>query len=172
MGRCQQRNCFLLLTRLDHCSYENRTLPGSPRPALISMSLTHVHLRVSDMRIVLRTYRAVAFDPERQREAPSTHEGDAPRPQAEGSLGSLIRIAIRSGEARQWCVQCVWLKCVLRYDQWYFGWVCECANSLRDLHVKRGHRGRLVDVASLGMSVINWHGRMEGREELWCSCIE
>lgn len=35
-------------------------------PALISMSLTHVHLRVSDMRIMLRTYKAVPFDPERQ----------------------------------------------------------------------------------------------------------
>lgn len=73
MAGCQQRNRFLLLTRLDHCSYENRTLPGSPRPALISMSLTHVHLRVSDMRIMLRTHRAVAFDPGRQREAPALH---------------------------------------------------------------------------------------------------
>lgn len=87
-GRCQQRHCFPLLTRLDHCSYENRTLPGSPRPALISASLTHVHLRVSDMRIMLRTYRAVAFDPERQREACSTHEAHAPHPWAEGSLGA------------------------------------------------------------------------------------
>lgn len=65
MGRCQQRHCFLLLTGLDHCSYENCALPGFPRPALISLSLTHVHLRVSDMRIMLRTYGAVAFDPEK-----------------------------------------------------------------------------------------------------------
>lgn len=88
-GRCQRRHCFLLLTGLDHCSYENCALPGFPHTPLISMSLTHVHLRVSDMRIMLRTYRAVAFDPERQREAPSTHEDeeeDAPRPQAEGSF--------------------------------------------------------------------------------------
>ncbi|KAK5849898.1 hypothetical protein PBY51_014195 [Eleginops maclovinus] len=88
MGRCQQRHCFLLLTRFDHCSYEDRTLPGSPHPALISASLTHVHLRVSDMRIMLLTDRAVPFDPERQREACSTHEEDAPRPQAEGSSGA------------------------------------------------------------------------------------
>lgn len=47
-----------------------------------------------------------------------------------------------------------------------FECVCVCVTSLRDLHVKRGHRGRLVDVASLGMSVVDWHGRMEGREEL------
>lgn len=78
MGRCQQRRCILLLTGLDHCSYENHTLPGSPLPALISMSLTHVHLRVSDMRIMLRAYKAVAFDPERQKKGASTHEEDAP----------------------------------------------------------------------------------------------
>lgn len=43
------------------------------------------------------------------------------------------------------------------------------ANNLRDLHVKRRHRGRLVDVASLGMSVVDRHRRVEGGEELWCS---
>lgn len=88
MGRCQQRHCILLLTGLDHFSYRNHTLPGSPLPVLISMSLTHVHLRVSDMRIMLRTYRAVAFDPERKRAAPSTHEEDALRLKVEGSLGA------------------------------------------------------------------------------------
>lgn len=88
MGICQLRNYFLLLTRLDLCSYENCMLAGSPRPALISMSLTHVHLRVSDMRLMLRIYRATAFDPKRQREAPGTHEEDARRPRAEGSLGA------------------------------------------------------------------------------------
>lgn len=36
--------------------------------------------------------------------------------------------------------------------------------------MNRRHRRRLVDVASLGVSVIDWHGRMEGREELWRSC--
>ena len=46
-----------------------------------------------------------------------------------------------------------------------------CVTSARDLHVKRGHRGGLVDVTSLGVSVVDWHRRMEGREELWCSCI-
>lgn len=45
---------FPSLTGLDHCSYENCALPGSRCPALIFMSLTHVHLRVSDMRIMLR----------------------------------------------------------------------------------------------------------------------
>lgn len=58
------------------------------------MSLTHVHLRVSDTRIMLRAYRAAAFDPERQREAPGTREEDAPRPQEEGSLGGLICIGV------------------------------------------------------------------------------
>lgn len=54
------------------------------RPALISMSLTHVHLRVSDTRIMLRAYRAAAFDPEKaKRGAPATREGDA-SPQEEG----------------------------------------------------------------------------------------
>lgn len=38
--------------------------------------------------------------------------------------------------------------------------------------MKRWHGGRLVDVASLGVSVINRDGRMEGREELRCSCSE
>lgn len=46
--------------------------------------------------------------------------------------------------------------------------MCVCV----DLHVKRGYRGRLVDVPSLGVSVIDWHWRMEGREELRCSCAE
>lgn len=39
-----------------------------------------------------------------------------------------------------------------------------------DLHVKRRHRGRLVDVASLGVPVINGHRRVEGGEELRCRC--
>lgn len=38
--------------------------------------------------------------------------------------------------------------------------------------MKRWHGGRLVDVASLGVSVINRDGRMEGREELRRSCSE
>lgn len=70
MGGCQQRRRIPLLTGLDHCSYENRTLPGFPLPALISMSLTRVHLRVSDTRIVLHANSTVAFDPGRRREAP------------------------------------------------------------------------------------------------------
>ena len=37
----------------------------------------------------------------------------------------------------------------------------------RDLHVQRGHGGRLVDVAALGVSVVDGHGRVEGGEELW-----
>lgn len=49
---------------------------------------------------------------------------------------------------------------------------CVRAPEQFDLHVKRGHRGRLVDVTSLGMSVIDWHWRMEGWEELWRSCAE
>lgn len=44
------------------------------RPALISMSLTHVHLRVSDMWLMLHVYTLAAFDPERQRETPGTRE--------------------------------------------------------------------------------------------------
>lgn len=47
-----------------------------------------------------------------------------------------------------------------------------CATSLGDLHVKRGHGGRLIDVASLGMSVVDRHGRVEGGEELRRSCTE
>lgn len=170
MATCQQRHCFLLLTRLDHCSYENCTLPGSPRPALISMSLTHVHLRVSDMRIMLRTYRAVAFDPERQREAPEHPRGGCSTPTGGREFRSLICIAIRSGG----CVWCSWIKCVLRYDQRVCVCVCVClcVCDQFDLHVKRRHRGRLVDVTSLGMSVVDWHGRMEGREKLWRSCEE
>lgn len=50
--------------------------------------------------------------------------------------------------------------------------MCVCVSSLRDLHMKRRHRGRLVDVTSLGMSVVDWHRRMEGGEELRRSCIE
>lgn len=50
--------------------------------------------------------------------------------------------------------------------------VCLCVCDQFDLHVKRRHRGRLVDVTSLGMSVVDWHGRMEGREKLWRSCEE
>lgn len=38
--------------------------------------------------------------------------------------------------------------------------------------MERGHGGRLVDVSSLGMSVVDRHRWMEGREELWCSCIK
>jgi len=44
--------------------------------------------------------------------------------------------------------------------------------SLRDLHMKRGHGGGVIDVTSLGMPVVNWHRRMEGGEELWSSCVE
>lgn len=86
-GRCQQRNCFRLLTRLDHCSYENRTLPGSPRAPLSFPRLWHMFICVSltCVSCCART-GAVAFDPGRQREEPSTHEEDTPRPQAEGSL--------------------------------------------------------------------------------------
>lgn len=36
--------------------------------------------------------------------------------------------------------------------------------------MKRWHRGRIIDVASLGVSVVDRHGRMEGREELRSSC--
>lgn len=96
-GGCQRRHCFLLLTGLDHCSYENCALPGFPRPALISMSLTHVHLRVSDMRIMLRTYGAVAFDPERQREAPRHPRGGCSTPTGGRKFfAGLICIAINS----------------------------------------------------------------------------
>lgn len=38
--------------------------------------------------------------------------------------------------------------------------------------MKRWHGGRLVDVASLGVSVINRDRWMEGWEELRCSCSE
>ena len=50
--------------------------------------------------------------------------------------------------------------------------VSECLTTLKDLHMKRGHRGRLVDVTSLRMSVIDGHRRMEGREELRGICKE
>lgn len=52
-----------------------------------------------------------------------------------------------------------------------FWHVFECVRAA-DLHVKRGHGGRLVDVTSLGMSVIDWHWRMEGGEELRRGCVE
>lgn len=105
---------------------------------------------------MLRTYKAAAFDPERQREAPGTHEEDAPRPQAEGSFGEPDSYR-RFGNGGN-----VFSGAIGRY---FLGG----ANNSRDLHVKRRHRGRLVDVASLGMSVVDRHRRMEGGEELWCS---
>ena len=36
--------------------------------------------------------------------------------------------------------------------------------------MKGGHRGRLVDVSSLRVSVVDGHGRVEGGEELRRSC--
>lgn len=60
-------------------------------------------------------------------------------------------------------------QCVLGYDDQYFD---ICTYLCFHLHVEWGHRGRLVDVTSLGVSVIDWHWRMEGWEELWCSCTE
>lgn len=62
---------------------------------------------------------------------------------------------------------------VLRVDQMcsQVGSAVFLRASLRDLHVNRRHRGRLVDVTSLGMSVVDWHRRMEGGEELRCSCM-
>lgn len=52
-----------------------------------------------------------------------------------------------------------------------FQFVCvsKC-ESVQNLHVKRRHGRRLIDVASLCVSVIDGHRRMEGREELRCSC--
>lgn len=41
-----------------------------------------------------------------------------------------------------------------------------------DLHVKRRHGRRLVDVAALGVSVVDRDRRMEGGEELRRSCSE
>lgn len=60
-------------------------------------------------------------------------------------------------------------QCVLSYDDRYFD---VCMYLCFDLHVEWGHRGRLIDVTSLGVSVIDWHWRMEGWEELRCSCTE
>lgn len=46
-------SCCCLLAGVDQRSSEDHPPPFHPSPALISMSLTHVHLRVSDMRLML-----------------------------------------------------------------------------------------------------------------------
>lgn len=117
--------------------------PSGPAP--ISMSLTHVHLRVSDMWLMLPVYMLAGFDPKRQRETLGTREAGSFRP------------AARRG---------------LIYNEEPPSPVMGGVLTGFDLHVERWHRGRLVDVASLGVSVINRHRRMEGREELRCSCGE
>lgn len=101
----------------------------------------------------------------KERRPPCTHEEDAPRPRAEGSSGArfVSRSAELAGEARD--------AAEMRAQVCSSVGVCECVTSLRDLHMKRGHGGRLVDVTSLGMSVVDWHGRMEGGEELWCRVV-
>lgn len=115
------------------------------RPTLISMSLTHVHLRVSDTWLMLHVYMLAAFDPKRQRETPSTREAGCFTPAGR-------RRFIRNEEPPRHLIASI----LMGFD----------------LHVKRGHGGRLVDVASLGVSVINRDRRMEGGEELGCSCSE
>lgn len=114
-------------------------------PALISMSLTHVHLRVSDMWLMLHVYMLAAFDPKRQRETPGTREAGCFTPAGR-------RRFIRNEAPLRPLIGSI----LMGFD----------------LHVKRWHGGRLVDVASLGVSVINRDRRMEGGEELRCSCSE
>lgn len=92
---------------------------------------------------------AAAFDPERQRMAPARRMLDA---HGEGMEVSGLRL---------WRQTPFWSATFQSGVR---------ATNLRDLHVKRGHGGVLVDVPSLGMSVIYRHRRMEGREELWRSC--
>lgn len=115
------------------------------RPALISMSLTRVHLRVSDMWLMLPVYMLAAFDPKRQSEAPSTREAGCFTPAGR-------RRFIRNEEPLRPLIASL----LMGFD----------------LHVKRWHGGRLVDVASLGVSVVNGDRRMEGGKELRCSCRE
>lgn len=115
------------------------------RPALISMSLTRVQLRVSDMWLMLPVYMLAAFDPKRQSKAPGTREAGCFTP---------------TGRRR-----------FTRNEEPLRPLIGGLLTGF-DLHVKRWHGGRLVDVASLGVSVINRDRRMEGGEELRRRCRE
>lgn len=83
---------------------------------------------------------------------------------------SLICIAIR--RVRSSPEMCVMPLNQMRFPGGIGSIVVECLTTLKDLHMKRGHGGRLVDVTSLRVSVIDGHRRMEGREELRGICKE
>lgn len=148
---CQQRHCILLLTGLDHCSYENRVRPGSPIAPLAFSYLWHMFICVSlTCGSCCARREATSFDPERQRER---------RPRG---IDALKRKEVLELDFYQ--PNAVSNICVVRLVAW------GCVITLRHLHMKRGNGGWLVDVASLRVSVVDWHRGMEGGKELWSSC--